>query len=204
MCVRHLFTPPAPTLAKLMAQSAKMRDRFKPPEPIGSTATTRRKRPRCSRRCRTRWQLNSGSHNLVHAIVAYARDSSRSEGTVHAAGDARAPRQPVQGRNAAARVRHADDGHGDGECRAQCHSRLSRSGRKRGRHRGRHPSSRGDAGRARGDGGSTVTGVDGRRVTFNVSARDETEEIGRGTHERMVVDVRRLDQRLAAKSKPTA
>src|SRR5258707_13895321 len=34
-----------------------------------------------------------------------------------------------------------------------------------------------------------VTGVDGRRVTFNVSARDETEEIGRGTHERMVVDV---------------
>ena len=49
-----------------------------------------------------------------------------------------------------------------------------------------------------------VTGVDGRRVTFNVSARDETEEIGRGTHERMVVDVRRLDQRLAAKSKPTA
>jgi fluoroacetyl-CoA thioesterase len=49
-----------------------------------------------------------------------------------------------------------------------------------------------------------VTGVDGRRVTFNVSARDETEEIGRGTHERMVVDVRRLNQRLAAKSKPTA
>src|SRR5215475_10332691 len=34
-----------------------------------------------------------------------------------------------------------------------------------------------------------VTGVDGRRVTFKVSARDETEEIGRGTHERMVVDL---------------
>ena len=46
-----------------------------------------------------------------------------------------------------------------------------------------------------------VTGVDGRRVTFNVSARDETEEIGNGTHARMVVDMRRLDQRLAAKSK---
>ena len=44
-----------------------------------------------------------------------------------------------------------------------------------------------------------VTGVDGRRVAFKVSARDETEEIGRGTHERMVVDMRRLDQRLAAK-----
>src|SRR5499427_3202794 len=46
-----------------------------------------------------------------------------------------------------------------------------------------------------------VTGVDGRRVTFNVSARDETEEIGRGTHERMVVDLRRLGERLARKAK---
>jgi fluoroacetyl-CoA thioesterase len=46
-----------------------------------------------------------------------------------------------------------------------------------------------------------VTGVDGRRVAFKVSARDETEEIGSGTHERMVVDMRRLDQRLAAKRK---
>jgi fluoroacetyl-CoA thioesterase len=44
-----------------------------------------------------------------------------------------------------------------------------------------------------------VTGVDGRRVTFRVSARDQTEEIGRGTHERMVIDVGRLEQRLAAK-----
>jgi fluoroacetyl-CoA thioesterase len=46
-----------------------------------------------------------------------------------------------------------------------------------------------------------VTSVDGRRITFNVRARDETEEIGSGTHERVVVDVRRLDERLAAKSK---
>src|SRR5262245_44804144 len=29
---------------------------------------------------------------------------------------------------------------------------------------------------------------------FNVKARDEKEEIGRGTHERMVVDLRRLDE----------
>jgi fluoroacetyl-CoA thioesterase len=49
-----------------------------------------------------------------------------------------------------------------------------------------------------------VTGVDGRRVAFKVSARDETEEIGRGTHERMVVDMRRLDQRLSAKRKAKA
>ena len=46
-----------------------------------------------------------------------------------------------------------------------------------------------------------VTRVDGRRVEFNVNARDEKEEIGRGTHERMVVDLRRLDQRLSSKSK---
>jgi fluoroacetyl-CoA thioesterase len=46
---------------------------------------------------------------------------------------------------------------------------------------------------------AAVTGVDGRRVSFSVSASDQTEEIGRGTHERMVIDVRRLEQRLAAK-----
>jgi len=44
-----------------------------------------------------------------------------------------------------------------------------------------------------------VTKVDGRRIEFNVSARDETEEIGTGTHERMVVDMARLDKKLAAK-----
>lgn len=44
-----------------------------------------------------------------------------------------------------------------------------------------------------------VTKVDGRRIEFKVSARDETEEIGSGTHERMVVDIARLGARLAAK-----
>ena len=46
-----------------------------------------------------------------------------------------------------------------------------------------------------------VTKVDGRRIEFKVSARDETEEIGTGTHERMVVDMARLDKRLKAKAK---
>lgn len=45
-----------------------------------------------------------------------------------------------------------------------------------------------------------VTQVDGRRMVFAVTARDEVEEIGRGTHERMVVDMRRLTQRLDAKA----
>jgi fluoroacetyl-CoA thioesterase len=46
-----------------------------------------------------------------------------------------------------------------------------------------------------------VTKVDGRRIEFTVSARDEVEEIGNGTHERMIVDIGRLGQRLAAKRK---
>ncbi len=46
-----------------------------------------------------------------------------------------------------------------------------------------------------------VTKVDGRRIEFKVSARDETEEIGNGTHERMVVDMARIGQRLAAKNR---
>jgi fluoroacetyl-CoA thioesterase len=47
-----------------------------------------------------------------------------------------------------------------------------------------------------------ITKVEGRRIEFTVTASDETEEIGSGTHERMVVDRRRLSQRLAAKSRP--
>lgn len=44
-----------------------------------------------------------------------------------------------------------------------------------------------------------VTHVDGRRIMFAVTARDQVEEIGKGTHERMAVDLSRLEQRLAAK-----
>jgi fluoroacetyl-CoA thioesterase len=46
-----------------------------------------------------------------------------------------------------------------------------------------------------------VTKVEGRRIEFKVTARDEMELIGEGTHERMVVDLPRLDKRLAAKAK---
>ncbi len=46
-----------------------------------------------------------------------------------------------------------------------------------------------------------VTKVDGRRVEFNVSARDEVEQIGAGTHERVVVDLARLGTRLAEKKR---
>lgn len=45
-----------------------------------------------------------------------------------------------------------------------------------------------------------VTRIEGRRITFAVTARDEFEEIGAGVHERMVIDLHRLTQRLSAKS----
>jgi fluoroacetyl-CoA thioesterase len=46
---------------------------------------------------------------------------------------------------------------------------------------------------------AVVTKVDGRRIEFTVTARDEIEEIGNGTHERMVVDMARIAKRLDAK-----
>jgi fluoroacetyl-CoA thioesterase len=48
---------------------------------------------------------------------------------------------------------------------------------------------------------AVVTKVDGRRIEFKVAARDEIEEIGDGTHERMVVDLDRLDRRLKSKAR---
>jgi fluoroacetyl-CoA thioesterase len=47
-----------------------------------------------------------------------------------------------------------------------------------------------------------VVKVEGKRIEFKVSARDETEEIGSGTHQRMVIDFRSFNERLAKKSKP--
>jgi fluoroacetyl-CoA thioesterase len=44
-----------------------------------------------------------------------------------------------------------------------------------------------------------VTGVEGRSVTFALSARDRLEEIATGEHTRAVVDVERLRARVAAK-----
>jgi fluoroacetyl-CoA thioesterase len=44
-----------------------------------------------------------------------------------------------------------------------------------------------------------VTRVEGRRIEFTVRAADKEDEIGLGTHERMVVDVARLLMRLDAK-----
>ena len=45
-----------------------------------------------------------------------------------------------------------------------------------------------------------LTHVDGRTLTFRVEARDEREVIGDGTHQRVVVNVARFDQRVQAKA----
>jgi fluoroacetyl-CoA thioesterase len=47
----------------------------------------------------------------------------------------------------------------------------------------------------------TVAAVDGRAVTFDVEGHDSVEPICRGRHARFVVDVRKTEQRLAAKAK---
>jgi predicted thioesterase len=44
-----------------------------------------------------------------------------------------------------------------------------------------------------------VVGVEGRTVRFRVEARDEKELIGDGTHERVVVNVAKFDQRVQRK-----
>jgi predicted thioesterase len=44
-----------------------------------------------------------------------------------------------------------------------------------------------------------VTKVEGRTIAFRVEARDERELIGDGTHERVVVNVTRFDERVQKK-----
>ena len=47
-----------------------------------------------------------------------------------------------------------------------------------------------------------VVNVQGKRVDFKVSASDGVEEIGNGTHQRIVIDLRSFNERLARKGGP--
>lgn len=47
-----------------------------------------------------------------------------------------------------------------------------------------------------------VIHVDGRVVTFQVEAHDESELVARGTHKRAIIDTRRFSQAVSRKSKP--
>src|SRR5450755_966836 len=49
-------------------------------------------------------------------------------------------------------------------------------------------------------GDAKVTNVDGRRIEFSIRATDGNEEIGVGTHERVLVHLGKFLQRLAQKS----
>ncbi|HXZ22233.1 MAG TPA: thioesterase family protein [Pseudolabrys sp.] len=46
----------------------------------------------------------------------------------------------------------------------------------------------------------TVTAVEGRKVAFEISAKDDIEQISTGTHGRFVVDVNKTIERLRAKA----
>ncbi len=48
-------------------------------------------------------------------------------------------------------------------------------------------------------GEAKVTGVDGRRIEFAIRATDGTEEIGVGTHERVVVVLSKLIERMKSR-----
>ncbi|OGW34485.1 MAG: thioesterase [Nitrospirae bacterium GWD2_57_9] len=43
--------------------------------------------------------------------------------------------------------------------------------------------------------------VEGRRLVFDVEARDEVEVISRGTHERFVINKKRFDEKMAGKAR---
>jgi fluoroacetyl-CoA thioesterase len=45
--------------------------------------------------------------------------------------------------------------------------------------------------------------VDRRRLRFEIDARDEVEPVGRGTHERFIIDADRFELRLRQKTKET-
>jgi len=45
-----------------------------------------------------------------------------------------------------------------------------------------------------------LTEVEGRKLTFEVEARDERDVISTGTHERFVIDAEKFSQRVAMKS----
>jgi fluoroacetyl-CoA thioesterase len=48
-------------------------------------------------------------------------------------------------------------------------------------------------------GEARVTAVDGRRIEFSIRATDGDEEIGVGTHERMVIQLAKFAERMKAK-----
>jgi predicted thioesterase len=51
---------------------------------------------------------------------------------------------------------------------------------------------------------ATLTSIDGRKLTFAISARDEVEPIAKGTHTRFIVDAAKFRQKAEEKKKEGA
>ena len=49
------------------------------------------------------------------------------------------------------------------------------------------------------EGHAEVTSVDGRRIEFKIRATDGHDEIGKGTHERLLIDLAKFSERLRVK-----
>jgi predicted thioesterase len=47
---------------------------------------------------------------------------------------------------------------------------------------------------------ATVSAIEGRKITFEVSGKDDLEPIGSGTHTRFIVDVKKTHERLKSKA----
>jgi predicted thioesterase len=47
---------------------------------------------------------------------------------------------------------------------------------------------------------ATIAAVEGRKITFDISAKDDLEPIGSGTHTRFVVDIKKTHERMKAKA----
>ncbi len=46
-----------------------------------------------------------------------------------------------------------------------------------------------------------IAEIEGRKIVFNLWAEDESERIGEGTHERIIVDLERFDKRIDVKAR---
>jgi len=113
----------------------------------------------------------------------------------------RASCQSVQGRHAAAGA--GDPGHDPdhGKRSPQCGQAISGCGRERGGHCDRCPAPCRYAGGPQCSSRSEIIKVEGKRIEFKVSARDEMEEIGNGLHQRVVINLRSFNEHLATKNK---
>jgi fluoroacetyl-CoA thioesterase len=105
-------------------------------------------------------------------------------------------RQPLQGCHIAASAGDPRDDSAHGKRRAQRHQAESAVGAAVDvRHFAATPEGRDVTATAE------VVKVEGKRIHFKVAASDGIEEIGSGTHERVVIDLRSFNERLAKKSR---